>query len=117
MIFLFPALFIAWKFTHKTKWRSPEDVDLFSDKADIDEYERQFVPVPPRYIYAHCLLFDTIVRVFDYILVLIRPSQKCFHEILEYNILLISWWFNVWIIACFITFLVDGVFHRVRSIF
>lgn len=49
MIFLFPVLFVSWKFIHKTKWRAPEEVDLFSDKADIDEYERQFVPAPPRY--------------------------------------------------------------------
>ncbi|KAH0614481.1 uncharacterized protein H6S33_000117 [Morchella sextelata] len=48
MIFLFPVLFVLWKFIHKTKWRAPEEVDLFSDKADIDEYERQFVPAPPR---------------------------------------------------------------------
>lgn len=49
MIFLFPVLFVSWKLIHKTKWRAPEEVDLFSDKADIDEYERQFVPAPPRY--------------------------------------------------------------------
>lgn len=49
MIFLFPVLFFGWKFIHKTKWRTPENVDLLYGKDEVDEYERTYVPVPPRY--------------------------------------------------------------------
>lgn len=49
MIFLFPVLFVGWKIFRKTQWRAPENVDLFQDKDEIDEYERTYFPAPPRY--------------------------------------------------------------------
>ncbi|RDA91468.1 hypothetical protein CP533_3749 [Ophiocordyceps camponoti-saundersi (nom. inval.)] len=48
MIPMFPMLYFAWKFTHKTSVYKPEEVDLFKDLAAIDEYERQYIPQPPR---------------------------------------------------------------------
>lgn len=48
MIGVFPALFVGWKVIKRTKWRRPEEVDLVKDVAEIEEYTREFVPVPPR---------------------------------------------------------------------
>ncbi|PHH78696.1 hypothetical protein CDD80_6434 [Ophiocordyceps camponoti-rufipedis] len=48
MIPTFPILYFAWKFTHKTQVHKPEQVDLFKGLAAIDEYERQYIPQPPR---------------------------------------------------------------------
>ncbi|RDA85539.1 hypothetical protein CP532_3301 [Ophiocordyceps camponoti-leonardi (nom. inval.)] len=48
MVAMFPILYFAWKFTHKTRIYKPEDVDLLKDMAAIDEYERQYIPQPPR---------------------------------------------------------------------
>ncbi|KAL2013958.1 hypothetical protein VTN00DRAFT_1483 [Thermoascus crustaceus] len=48
MIGVFPVLFVGWKVVKRTKWRRPEEVDLVKDVAEIEEYTREFVPVPPR---------------------------------------------------------------------
>ncbi|KAG0132199.1 amino acid permease/ SLC12A domain-containing protein [Tuber indicum] len=48
MIIIVPALFVGWKITHKTKWRRPEDIDLLQDKEEIDQYDRDYFPKPPR---------------------------------------------------------------------
>lgn len=44
MIFVFPVLFIGWKIIKKTKYLKPEEVDLYQDVADIEEYTRNFIP-------------------------------------------------------------------------
>jgi yeast amino acid transporter len=48
MVIVVPVLFCAWKIIHKTKWRRSEDIDLLKDKEGIDEYERNYIPTPPR---------------------------------------------------------------------
>jgi len=48
MIGVVPVLFIGWKIVHKTKWRRAEDIDLFQDKDEIDQYDRDYCPTPPR---------------------------------------------------------------------
>jgi amino acid transporter len=60
MIGVFPVLFIGWKFLKRTKWMKPEEVDLRKDVAEIEEYTREFVPSPPRYVMillVVCLVF------------------------------------------------------------
>lgn len=47
MIGVFPVLFVSWKLLRKTKFLKPEEVDLFKDVAEIDDYTRNYVPVPP----------------------------------------------------------------------
>ena len=48
MIAVFPILFFGWKFIKKTKWLKPHEVDLRKDLDEIEEYERNYVPTPPR---------------------------------------------------------------------
>jgi amino acid transporter len=48
MIGIFPVLFFGWKVVKKSKWRRPEDVDLRGEVEEIEEYQRNFVPTPPR---------------------------------------------------------------------
>ncbi|KAI9819851.1 MAG: hypothetical protein M1827_006420 [Pycnora praestabilis] len=48
MIGIFPILFVFWKILKKTKWQKPEDVDLLRDVDEIEEYTRNYVPIPPR---------------------------------------------------------------------
>ena len=50
MIGLFPVLFFGWKLLKGAKWRKPEEVDLKGEVAEIDEYTRNYVPKPPRYV-------------------------------------------------------------------
>lgn len=45
---VFATLYFTWKFLKKTKIPAPEDVDLFSGKAEIDEAERLCKPRIPR---------------------------------------------------------------------
>lgn len=48
MIGVFPILYFGWKFSHRTKFLKPDEVDLVSGLAEIDEYEREYVPSPPK---------------------------------------------------------------------
>jgi hypothetical protein len=55
MIGVFPLLYFGWKITKKTKIMKPEEVDLFRDLDGIEEYERNYVPTPPKYDIISCL--------------------------------------------------------------
>ncbi|KAI9166445.1 putative amino acid permease [Paramyrothecium foliicola] len=55
MIGVFPLLYIAWKIIHKTKIYKPEEVDLRKGVAEIEEYERNFVPKPPNSMFEKVL--------------------------------------------------------------
>lgn len=44
MIGVFPILFFGWKMLKKTKWLKPEEVDLYKDVEEIEEYTRNFTP-------------------------------------------------------------------------
>ncbi|KAF2272613.1 putative general amino acid permease [Westerdykella ornata] len=48
MIFIFPVLYLGWKFVKKTKLRAPHEVDLYQDLEEIEEYTRNYVPTPDR---------------------------------------------------------------------
>lgn len=48
MIGVFPVLFLGWKLVKKTKWLKPHEVDLRKDLDEIEEYERNYVPRPPK---------------------------------------------------------------------
>ena len=48
MCAVFPILFVGWKIIKKTKWLKPEEVDLTKDLDEIAEYERNYMPKPPR---------------------------------------------------------------------
>ncbi|KAF1956077.1 hypothetical protein CC80DRAFT_492368 [Byssothecium circinans] len=45
MIFLFPVLYLGWKFIKKTKLRKLHEVDLLQDLEEIEDYTRNFVEV------------------------------------------------------------------------
>lgn len=42
LVFVDIAIFIGWKVIKRTKFVKPEEADLFSDLAEIDEHEREF---------------------------------------------------------------------------
>ena len=48
MIAVFPVLFIIWKLLKRTKFLKPEEVDLRKDVAEVEDYTRSYVPIPPR---------------------------------------------------------------------
>lgn len=48
MVGVFPILYIGWKLLKGTKIFKPEEVDLYRNKEEIDEYERTFVPTPAK---------------------------------------------------------------------
>ena len=49
MIGVCPVLFVGWKILKRTKWHRLEDVDLFQNLEEIEEYQRTYVPSKPRY--------------------------------------------------------------------
>lgn len=48
MIFVYPILYFGYKFIRKTEIRKPEEIDLFKDLDEIEEYQRNYIPTPPR---------------------------------------------------------------------
>ncbi|KAL7943339.1 amino acid permease/ SLC12A domain-containing protein [Trichoderma barbatum] len=48
MIFVYPVLYFGYKFVRKTSIHKPEEVDLFKDVDEIEEYQRNYTPTPPR---------------------------------------------------------------------
>ncbi|KZF26415.1 amino acid permease [Xylona heveae TC161] len=60
MIGVFPIIFIFWKIYKKTTWLKPEEVDLFKDLDEIEEYTRNYVPRPARNVFVKYMdkLFD-----------------------------------------------------------
>lgn len=50
MIFVYPVLYFGYKFIRKTSIHKPEEVDLFKDVDEIEEYQRNYIPTPPRYV-------------------------------------------------------------------
>lgn len=50
MIFIFPVLYFGWKLIKRTSLVKPAEADLKKDLDEIEEYTRNFVPTPPRYV-------------------------------------------------------------------
>ncbi|KAK5094481.1 general amino acid permease agp2 [Exophiala xenobiotica] len=48
MIGVFPIMYFAWKLIHKTKWVEPAEADLKKDLDEVEEYQRNYVEMPPR---------------------------------------------------------------------
>lgn len=48
MIAICPLLFIGWKVIKKTKIHSAHEMDLQKNMDEIAEYERSYVPSPPK---------------------------------------------------------------------
>lgn len=48
MIFVVPVIFVVWKVLKKTKFIAAKDIDLVTGVAEIDEYTRNFIPMPPK---------------------------------------------------------------------
>ena len=46
MIAVFPILYIFWKFYRHTKVLKPEEVDLREGLEEIEDYQRNYTPVP-----------------------------------------------------------------------
>lgn len=44
MVGVFPVLFVGWKVLKKSQWRRPEEVDLLTNKAEVDAYELDPIP-------------------------------------------------------------------------
>ncbi|KAE8385021.1 amino acid permease/ SLC12A domain-containing protein [Aspergillus alliaceus] len=45
MIGVFPLIFVGWKLWHKTQFRKPEEIDLKTGLDEIEEYERNYIPL------------------------------------------------------------------------
>ena len=43
MIFIFPVLYLGWKFIKKSKYKKAHELDLQEDLEEIEEYTRNFV--------------------------------------------------------------------------
>jgi amino acid transporter len=48
MIFVFPVLYIGWKLIKRTKFIRADEVDLYQDLDEIEEYTNNFVEKPPK---------------------------------------------------------------------
>ncbi|KEZ43946.1 hypothetical protein SAPIO_CDS4140 [Scedosporium apiospermum] len=48
MVMAFPVLYVGWKIVHRTRIFKPEEVDLRKDLDVIEEYEREYIPQPPK---------------------------------------------------------------------
>jgi yeast amino acid transporter len=74
MIFVFPVLFVGWKFLKKTKWLKPHEVDLRKDVDEIEEYQRTYVPIPPRYMLLPAISRQSLTFSQEQVHVLFRQS-------------------------------------------
>ena len=50
MIGVFPVVFVVWKLLKRTKFLKPEEVDLRQGVEEIEEYTRDYVPIPSKYV-------------------------------------------------------------------
>lgn len=48
MVFINPLLYLGYKLYHRTRVHLPAEVDLHKNLAEVEEYERNYVPTPPR---------------------------------------------------------------------
>lgn len=59
MIGVCPILFVGWKVLNRSKFYKPEEVDLFKNLEEIEEYEANYQPKPAKYA-SHPTLFPTL---------------------------------------------------------
>jgi len=48
MIGICPILFVGWKLLKRTRFHRSDEIDLYQNLDEIDEYERNYVKSPPR---------------------------------------------------------------------
>ncbi|KAK8216011.1 amino acid permease [Phyllosticta capitalensis] len=48
MVGVFPILYIGYKLFHRTSIKKSDEVDLFQDLDEIEEYQREYVEKPPK---------------------------------------------------------------------
>lgn len=57
MIGVCPILFIGWKIIKKSKFYKPAEVDLFKNLEEIEEYQANYIPSPPKNWFERTLNF------------------------------------------------------------
>lgn len=50
MIGVFPVLYFGFKFLRRTSIRKVEEIDIITGLEEIEEYTRNYVPEPARYV-------------------------------------------------------------------
>lgn len=58
MIGVFPVLYFGWKLLHRTHVRKADEIDLVTGVDEVEEYTRNYVPQPARYV-----LIDMVQRI------------------------------------------------------
>lgn len=48
MVFINPLLYLGYKLYHRTKPHAPAEVDLHKNLDEVEEYERNYIPTPPK---------------------------------------------------------------------
>ncbi|CCC05041.1 hypothetical protein SMACR_07364 [Sordaria macrospora] len=48
MIGVCPVLFVVWKLVKKTKFHKAEEIDLYKNLDEVEEYQANYVPIPSR---------------------------------------------------------------------
>ncbi|KAK3398263.1 putative carnitine transport protein [Sordaria brevicollis] len=48
MVGVCPVLFVGWKLLKKTKFYKAAEIDLYKNLDEVEEYQANYVPVPPR---------------------------------------------------------------------
>ena len=77
MIGVFPIIFFGWKFWHKSHIRKPEEIDLKTGLDEIDEYERNHVSLPSRYVLSILSqVFPTPLLFFAWLSILIAIYSR-----------------------------------------
>lgn len=51
MIAVCPILYLGYKFVNKTKLHRSDEIDLVKNVDEIEEYQRTYVPSPPKYVF------------------------------------------------------------------
>lgn len=55
MIFICPVLFVGYKLVKRTRFLRADEIDLFKNVGEIDEYQRTYVPTKPRNAFERAL--------------------------------------------------------------
>lgn len=48
MIGVCPILFVGYKVAKRTRFHRADEIDLFKNLDEIEEYHRTYVPTPPK---------------------------------------------------------------------
>lgn len=89
MIFVFPIIYFGWKFAKRTSIVKPHEADLVKDLDEIAEYEAQYIPRPPKYVFSRLcsrfLLLKFSTDMFDTEIGLISISTRYFLSSFRYR--------------------------------